>query len=280
MHETIAKIGSPNPLVGVLTEPTNTDGGKTAIILLNSGVMHRVGACRLSVKIARAVALETGLLCLRFDFSGIGDSEARRASGADFGRAAVAEVVEAMDHLQVRHGIEQFILYGLCSGALIACNTAEVDARIVAIAQIDGCCYPTPKSYLSYYASRLWSVEGWRMRFFRWFRGGRNVDNNDSILLGGKADFEIPEFADDPGKAAVSTQLATLMARGLCLHCIFTGRELHYRYRTQYRDCYSKVDFGDALSLDYYPYASHIFTEPVYQRDMIAGFVGWIKKIN
>ncbi len=79
MPERIVKIGKPQPLVGLLTEPVNPDPGAPAVLILNSGVMHHVGTCRMSVRLARAFA-DQGVAALRFDFSGIGDSPSRSGS--------------------------------------------------------------------------------------------------------------------------------------------------------------------------------------------------------
>jgi pimeloyl-ACP methyl ester carboxylesterase len=275
VHESIVNIGRPIPLVGVLTEPEVVRNENAALILLNSGIMHRVGACRLSVSIARTVA-ENGLLSLRFDFSGVGESEPRRAGGIDFDQAAVAEVIEVMDYLQVTRKIRRFIIYGLCSGALVACRTAELDDRVIAVAQIDGSCYPTFKSYAGYYMQRLYSVPAWRARLARWLGLRDKAKHPGSVLIAGSPDFEVPEFAEDPGREAVVKQLKALMENNTKLHCVFTGSEPYFRYREQYRECFGQVNFGANLSVDYYPRASHIFTEPLYQREMVTGLVKWI----
>ncbi|MCW8196026.1 hypothetical protein F6455_14630 [Proteobacteria bacterium 005FR1] len=284
VRESVMQIGQPTPLMGILTE-TDDRQSTTALILLNSGIMHRVGSCRLSVRLARAVASQTGIPCLRFDFSGVGDSAPRRAGGASFDEAAVSEVIEAMDHLANTRGIRNFIIYGLCSGASIACNTAERDSRVVGIVQLDGYCYPTTRAWLRHYGSRLFSTAAWRSRLSRW-TGARWLANNPaqggqgSILTGARKDFEVPEFADDPGRDAIAVQLQNLMDKKIFLYCVFTGRNPHYRYRQQFRHCFHDVNFGDKLSLEYYPRASHIFTEPAYQQAMMDGVVKWIADLE
>lgn len=280
MQESVVLIGKPVPLTGVLTETDSSRRRDTAFILLNSGIMHRVGSCRLSVSIARSVAKEAGLSCLRFDFSGIGDSASRRAVGLTFEQAALHEVIEAMDYLKSIRGVNKFILYGLCSGARIACKTAALDSRVVALIQVDGPCYPTTRSRISYYASRLRCMEGWRVRVSRWLRLGKGARGSGLVLAGSKEDFEIPQFAEDPGRVKVAEQLKALMQRDVRLHCVFTGSEIDFRYRSQYRDCFSDVDFGENLSVEYYPEASHIFTEPHYQQQMVAGIVDWVASLD
>ena len=82
MRERVITIGQPKPLFGILCEPENYANKKIAVILLNSGVMHRVGSSRISVKIAREISEKNGLASLRFDFSGVGDSPPRRSVGS------------------------------------------------------------------------------------------------------------------------------------------------------------------------------------------------------
>ncbi len=79
-------FGKSNGLVGIVTEPaygpaeTEHYGAPTrppAVVLLNTGVTHRVGANRMSTTWSRRLAA-AGHFVLRFDQSGIGDSERRQ----------------------------------------------------------------------------------------------------------------------------------------------------------------------------------------------------------
>ena len=75
MRERAVRFGKTAKLVGIVAEPNPTEQSgtdKPAVLMLNSGILHRVGACRLHVKLARSLASE-GHTVLRFDFSGIGD---------------------------------------------------------------------------------------------------------------------------------------------------------------------------------------------------------------
>ena len=131
MKEEAIAFGSHASLVGIITPADKTEAKdmNTAVVLLNAGIVHRVGAGRVYVKLARALASD-GFLTLRFDFSGIGDS-AIRNDNLIFAKSAVAETREAMDFLSATKGVEHFILLGGCSGARIAFNTAYCDPRII-----------------------------------------------------------------------------------------------------------------------------------------------------
>ena len=130
MKEEAVLFGKAGSLVGILTDPS-IDNGRSlspAVILLNPGIVHRVGPGRIYVKIARALAA-AGFVVFRFDFSSIGDSGVRR-DHLPFEKSAVQEAQDAMDWLNTARGVHQFILLGGCSGARVALETASSDPRV------------------------------------------------------------------------------------------------------------------------------------------------------
>jgi hypothetical protein len=278
VRERALRIGKPTPLIGVSSEPEVFDPSLPALIVLNSGVMHHVGACRLSVKIARAAAAG-GLLAVRFDYSGIGDSEPRRGSDA-FEEVSLRECAEVMDYLQRTRGVERFILYGLCSGADAAYNTARADARVVAIAQIDAYCYITPRYYIEYYLPILFHGERWRSflgRLWRRFTGrALPAPGPAPAEAQDDANFEIPTYTRIfPPRDAVADGLRALVARGVRLFVLFTGGEPHYNHLGQYRDSFRDVPFGDQLEVAYHPETNHIITQPDSQARIVRAIAGW-----
>src|SRR5215467_3344973 len=123
MKEEVVLFGERKSLVGIVTSPPpRLTQERMAVILLNPGIVHRVGPGRIYVKIARRLA-STGLTVLRFDFSGIGDSAPRHDS-LPFEKSAIEEARDAMEFLQATRGVEKFILLGGCSGALASLQTA------------------------------------------------------------------------------------------------------------------------------------------------------------
>lgn len=138
MRETAVLFGEMKSLVGVLTDPP-PEAKKTSapgIILLNPGIVHRVGLNRLHVKMARRLA-EIGFMVFRFDFSGIGDSKTRE-DHLPFFEGRIRETQEAMDYLAGARGIDRFVLLGICSGAAISYKTACRDPRVVGAVLING----------------------------------------------------------------------------------------------------------------------------------------------
>ena len=158
--EEILTAGSPDPLVGVVSIPANLDTRAPCLVLLNSGMMHHVGTCNLSVRIARAAAA-VGISSCRFDFSGIGDSRSRTFDGTHEERE-VSEVREVLETLQGRLDISRFVLCGLCSGADASLTTAEVDDRVVGIVQIDPLMFRTRSWYYNHYYQRITDPGAWR----------------------------------------------------------------------------------------------------------------------
>lgn len=274
LKERAIRIGKPVPLAAVVTEPAAFNPRLPALLLLNSGVMHHVGSCRMSVKLARAAA-EQGLLALRFDFAGIGDSEPRSGT-LSAGEAAQQQLAEVMDYLSRTRGIESFILYGLCSGAMASFNKAVQDPRVVGIAQLDGYCYRTWRYHYEHYRPRLLQKERW-LSFLRRRLLGRRPPATASEVAGIDDEFlEVPIFDQAPPRETVAAGLRQLVDRGVRMYTCFTGGEPNYNYATQYRDSFREVDFKDLLQLEYFPRTNHIITQPEQQRRVIDNISSWV----
>ena len=157
-REKAIRLGKETPLMAIVTEPpAGIAASGKGVVLLNAGLLHRVGPSRLNVQIARRLA-PLGHVSLRFDFSGIGDSEARR-DGLPFERSSVLEVQDAMAALAAR-GVRDYTLAGLCSGADAAFLTALADTRVTGLIMMDPWIYHTAphSSWRFRPMSRQWSV--------------------------------------------------------------------------------------------------------------------------
>jgi pimeloyl-ACP methyl ester carboxylesterase len=127
VREEAILFGGAGSLVGIITDPAQQTAD-SAVILLNAGIIHRVGPGRMYVKLARRLA-QRGFVVLRFDVSGVGDSEGRK-DNLPFERSSLEETREAMDYLARTRGVRSFLLGGLCTGAVVAYQTALVDPRV------------------------------------------------------------------------------------------------------------------------------------------------------
>jgi hypothetical protein len=281
MKERALRIGKPTPLIGIASEPDNFNPDLPAVLILNSGVMHHVGTCRLSVKIARAIA-DKGLLVVRFDFSGIGDSEPRRGA-LSFEESSIAETREVMDYLQKTRGISQFILYGLCSGADASYCTGLADERVVGMMKIDPYCYRTWQYSLRYYVPLLFHMDRWQSFLSKKIArvvGGKKDKAPNEIAGVDEQYFEVPTYTRRfPPRDQVAEGLRKLVARGVSVFVAFTGGEPEYLYLNQYRQSFRDVDFRNLLRVDYYPEANHIITQLDYQPRIVAGIADWVLNV-
>ena len=275
MRERAVRFGKSTPLVGILTEPTRgAHSNHPGVLLLNSGILHRVGACRLHVNIARALA-EIGFPVLRFDFSGIGDSEARKDT-LTFNESAPLEVSEAMDYLQTTKNVRDFVLIGLCSGADMAFEVAKADDRVAGLVLLDAWAYRTWRFYWHYYRIRAFKLSVWKNAIR--VRLQRLRQASASQVEPGE-ELDIPTYVREfPPKEQVETDLKGLATRRMHFFFVFSGgQEEHYNYRRQFHDTFRTVDFGPRLRVDYIPDADHIFTGLDHQTFLVDAIPRWMR---
>jgi len=279
MKERVLRIGRPTPLVGVATEPETFDPARPALLILNSGIMHHVGTCRMSVHLARRVSA-AGVLAVRFDYSGVGDSEPRKGT-PPFHEVSVTECAEVMDYLQKTRGVTKFILYGLCSGADAAYNTALADPRVIAISQFDPYCYETPRFYVQYYLPLLADVDRWKSFLGRRWASfkGRPAPRRPSGPDIDAEYLELPTYVRTfPPREAVATGLRTLVQRSVRVQANFPSGP-QYNHRSQFRRSFRDVDFGDLIEVNFYKLANHIVTQPPQQEIVLRDIAAWVERV-
>ena len=273
MIERVVQFGSVASLSGVLTESASDRAvaGVPPVVLINSGILHKVGSCRLYVKLARALA-DAGVASLRFDLSGLGDSDVRK-DALSFEESAVAETQEAMDYLTRLRGSESFQLAGLCSGADVAHMTAVVDARVVGMASIDARTHLTPGYWWHNYRPKLFKAKYW----VSWMRL-RTAGNRPPSWSGGPDDpsLEVPTYVRViPPRDELAADLRTIAARRVNLFYLFTDGLDFYNHAGQHRSAFHDVPFGDCMTECHLKGADHIITDAAMQRRAIAMHVEW-----
>lgn len=137
MRESAVLFGSTGSLVGIITEPHagTVRADAPAVLILNSGLVHRVGPKRMHVRLARRLAAQ-GFLSMRIDFSGIGDSRVTESTTPVPDRW-VDEARDAIRYLRENHGASSFLTAGNCSGAALAFLVARAEPDVTAAALIN-----------------------------------------------------------------------------------------------------------------------------------------------
>lgn len=297
MNEKAFLFGEPKTMLGVLTEPAFAGapaqpdpavaGEQPAIIILNSGIVHRIGPARNTVRVARRLAAD-GFAVLRLDLSGIGDSEPR-ADTLSFEERAVVDVGQAMDHLEKTRGLRSFVLMGLCSGADNSYLTALRDPRVVGAVLIDGYGYQTPGFYLRHFAQRAMhlvterelAVRQVRTLSRRLRRAVRKHTGQDAgAAPADDGDRRPPSQADRPfpPREEFARGVRALVDRGVHLYFIYTAGMHYYNYRQQLADSLPEVDFKGRVDTDYFPSSDHTFTDLRQQISLVESVAAWTRR--
>lgn len=137
--ETPMFFGDEARLFGVCCEPRPQVADRTApaVIFINTGHHHRIGANRMAVTLGRRLAAR-GITSMRLDIAGLGDSQAwqGRPENKLYDKAACADIRAAMDCLEAQ-GHRECVLIGLCSGAYLSFYTALQDTRVISQVMIN-----------------------------------------------------------------------------------------------------------------------------------------------
>lgn len=264
MTEQPTSFGPERSLLGILTSPERARPEAPAVLLLNAGLLHRVGPNRLNVTLARHLAA-IGFTAFRFDLSGIGDSGlGEERVGVDRARR---DVGAAMDEVRRATGIERFVLIGLCTGAFNAFRVALVDERVVGCVLIDGYGYPTTRSRIRHYRSRVLDPQRWS-GFIR-----RRLGRGDA---GDAEDLVVYETEVVP-KERFRDELASLVARDVALLMVYTEfGPLPVNYPEQLRDAFPEVDLDRSVDVVWYPQTDHTFTLPGNRRRLVHDVEHWL----
>lgn len=265
MNERAVTFGTGNGLVGVVTQPATPAPGAPGVLLLNAGLLHRVGPNRLNVEVARALA-EWGVTSLRFDMAGIGDSEVTSRDVLDIERSR-QDVVEAMDAFAETQAVDQFVLVGLCTGAYNAFRAALVDDRVVGAVLIDGYAYPTFRSRVRHYRTRVFQLQRWVDYARR--RLGRESDD-------GAGDLVVFEN-EHVSRERFAAELSELVDRGVRLFMVYTEMgPLAFNYESQLADALPEVDVRGGTDVVYYEGTDHTFTLPGNRQQFMDDLATWM----
>lgn len=275
MTERAILIGRQHHMTGILCGPERgiPRAERPAVILLNAGLLHRIGPHRLYVDMARDLAA-LGFLTLRVDLCGIGDSPPRK-DALTFADGAVADVRRAMDHLSRQHGVTSFILGGLCSGADNAFQTAVVDERVCGLILLDWYAYRTKLFYLRHYGPRIFRFQPWRNKLLRGL-------HRLGAQSGGPQRNDVDPYAREfPPREIVAAQLDAMFRRGTHGLFIYTaGQSMFYNHRSQFPRMFGGVEFRGRARWDFFAESDHTFTLLQNRHQLRGIVVDWIQDVE
>lgn len=279
IREQALLLGRRNSLVGIVAQSAAAPLKDLGIVILNSGIIHRVGPNRLFVRLARLLAAE-GYLVMRFDLSGIGDSEAR-ADGLAPLEAALADIREVLDSLEATRNVGRVILVGLCSGADHSVIYSAQDRRVAGMVLIDPSVPRTWGYYVRHYRGRLLKWQSWRNfalgrhPFWKAVRGSvgrRTAARIEDPELRPWTDVQVPQV-----RHLFENAYARTVAAGVRILGVFTGgRQAQHNHSRQLLEAFPRVAFGSQLRLEYMRSADHTFGSERDRSRLMQLVVEWI----
>lgn len=272
MSERIVAFGPQHQLVGTLCTPVMARVQPVAFVLLNAGVISRIGPHRFNVKLARHLA-SLGISSLRFDLSGRGDS--RAAAGAkSYEQQIQADLTAAMDHITASTGIERFVIAGICSGAYAGFAMAQHDARVCGLWMLDGHAYVTLRSRLARHWLQL--TRSFGSTLYAWTsRSLRSLSNGPALATSTPGDTAGSSVLS-PTRAQFAAALTQMVARGVKVYMVYSSDILwRYSYRRQFHDTFRGHDFVQSVRCDHLPHVNHTLTTLAAQREVIHLIGDW-----
>ncbi len=287
MREEVYYFGDRQSLSGILCEAAG--GGHPdlpAVIILNSGLIHRIGPNRLSVKMARMLA-RRGFTVFRFDFSGIGDSGVRD-DHLPFARSSVLETREAMDFLTRRTGpnggpmqsARRFILTGICSGADAAFETAKSDPRVSGILPIDFYSISSPGYQWHLYRRRLLRLRSWRKLLSGQSELWQKI-RELTARSGDRAQRLLSNATDQTSLLSperIVADMQTLAGRAVRICLIYSAESAaYYNYRHYLQKGLRPLQTAGALQVHHLEQSDHGFTLLRNQQLLLAHISRWME---
>ncbi len=278
MNEEILRIGKDGSLVGILSEPASPSASGPVFLILNAGLVHRVGPHRLHTHLARHLA-GAGFTALRFDVSGLGDSQVRR-DGLPYHRSRFSEARDAMDHLQSARGADEFVLLGLCSGADHAFRMAGLDPRVTGVVMLNGYEYRRAAFYFHYCRTQMLGFESWwnvvRGTHPLWSKLRERV----AVSFPGRDERGVAQrfVMHIPPRKEAESKLRALVQRGVHLLFVYCGN--YGRFYSRARGVTGKfppADRNGQVRVACLPESNHTFGLLSHQAWLFAAVCDWAR---
>ncbi len=263
VRERLVRFGEGENLFGVVTPPSGpANNAAPFVIVLNAGVVHRVGPFGMSVGLARHLS-SRGFSVLRLDQAGLGDSAPWPGTLSKEERI-VRDGQAALDMLRSRFGARRFVVVGLCSGALAAHRIA-LETELAGVCLLDGYAYPTRSFYLDAAARRFKHEGGMALAHSLLQRTkvalglsppssrGRAREQDDRTAL-------MESFFDDwPPREQAQAELEQILAKGTRALFQYTGGWSDFVDARQFDEMFPKLAHRERVEIRYLPHVDHTY---------------------
>lgn len=278
MLERSLLFGPTSNLVGTICIPgVDIVRRRVGILLFNAGVIHRVGPHRINVRLARALAKD-GFASIRFDLSGQGDSP-RPHDNRSPKEQVIDDIQAAMNVMTEACLINDFLLFGFCSGGYHGFDALAADSRIKALVMFDAFLYPTVKSALNRYRMRI-AEKGLPRACLDWALGQLRLLQN---RLGNTSTKSVVADNDRsayrlgiPSRSEFAKAMNRNIERGVKVHIIYAGQNFEkYSYGAQFADAFRNYGIADRVTTHFFPDMDHAVTDLAAQRDLVDHVRRW-----
>lgn len=295
MKETILKFGPNKSLLAIVSNPDYPIENSPVAIMLNAGVINRVGPYQLHVDIARGLA-EAGFRAVRMDMSSFGDS-ATRDDVDTHDEASLKDLQDAFDALADKYRANSFVLIGLCSGAYRAHVIAHADPRAVGLIAMDGITFQTPAVLKYGLFDRMLSRRNWRnqLKLLNYKRQGIRIRAPDKPnfwrahtklflsrmlkrLCSGKSRVDFAEAAlltDDLDRQVVVKEQEAMLNRGAQMLYIFSGGLASFTNPSQFAEMFDRPANESNFQLSIHPNANHTFMLVEDRKALVNQITAW-----
>ncbi len=268
MKERVYTFGEQGNLIGIITESESSVPDDVGVILLNAGLVHRIGPFRMNVTLARSIAARTKHHVFRFDISGLGDSE-RLNTGVDRDEQIIGDIKQALDFFSRKTGQNKFIVIGLCTGADHAHKITVADERVTGAVLLDGYGYPTIKYYLNKYGKKI-------LNPIKWFKKIKKITNSRNNT-GAESGVE-SYYWKLPPKDIFRNDLQSLINREVKMFYVYSGGVTDYfNYKEQLADSFKGMQLDKYIQFEYFPEADHTYSFSGHRDKLIGVILNWIE---
>lgn len=243
-----------NGLFAMVSQP-ETPTGLPVVVLLNAGLVHRVGPFRLYVPLGRTLAA-AGFPVVRFDQPGVGDAPNKD----DPDEAGV--VSRIFDELAANLHSNDFIVGGLCAAADLAWRVAHQDKRVRGLLLLD------PVAL-----GGFWFQLG-KLRLFM-----RRKPSTWLAMIQRSFNRKKPanaDFRDWPKPDEVRSEFARFLSDGIAVLAIYTGGAAPYfTHARQIEATFGEGARDPRVQFEYWPECDHTFMHSADQARLIETIRSW-----